>query len=257
VAPLSGKTEPSNKVVFFASANWFVLSFLSGSVNVGGFLACNRFVTHVTGFATLFGLDFAHGDYDRAVGILSVPLYFLIGAMTSAYLIDRRFHRGLPPRYAWVMGLVALFLCLVVVLGTCDAFGEFGEPMRLKRDYFLLSFLCAASGLQNAAITTSTGAAVRTTHLTGITTDLAIGLVRAHSVRSRKDRYKREMRNNWLRVGTLGAFMGGSVLGAFLFIKLKYLGFILPAGLALYELSIALRFPDMFTRRYEWIRGEI
>ena len=57
-------------------------------------------------------------------------------------------------------------------------FGEFGEPLRLKRDYLLLALLCTASGLQNAVVSSLSGSIIRTTHLTGTTTDLGIGLIR-------------------------------------------------------------------------------
>src|SRR5690242_11067703 len=91
--------------------DWFLLSFLSGSVNAGGFLAAHRFVSHVTGFATLFGVSAANGNLDQALGMLSIPIYFLLGVMVSAYLVDRRENQGRRPHYAIVMSLVAL--CLV------------------------------------------------------------------------------------------------------------------------------------------------
>src|SRR3954466_681475 len=92
--------------------HWFLLSFLAGSVNMGGYMACHRFVSHVTGFATLFGADAAIGAWDRAFGILSVPLFFLIGVMVSASLVDRPFHTGRRPHYPAVMSLVCACLTL-------------------------------------------------------------------------------------------------------------------------------------------------
>src|SRR4051812_45829612 len=77
--------------------NWYLLSFLAGSVNMGGYMACHRFVSHVTGFATLFGAEASRGLWDRAIGILSVPLFFLAGVMVSGYLVDRPFHTGKRP----------------------------------------------------------------------------------------------------------------------------------------------------------------
>ena len=153
------------------------------------------------------------------LGILNVPLFFLAGAMISAYFVDRRFHRGLQPRYATVMGLVAACLLGAAVAGKAGFFGEFGDPVDLDTDYVLLALLCMASGLQNAAITTSSGFAVRTTHLTGITTDLAIGLVRAGSIDPRSQKFAIEVRTNFLPIGTILSFMFGSVVGVALFFK--------------------------------------
>ena len=237
--------------------NWFLLSFLAGSVNAGGYLACHRFVTHVTGFATLFGVDLANGKLDQAIGILSVPVFFLAGAMISAYLVDRPYHQGKKPHYASVMALVAFCLMLVTAGGVMDYFSGFGDALQLKKDYFFLVLLCMASGLQNAAITTASGAAVRTTHLTGITTDLAIGIVRARYTSESSSKFKAEMRSNYLRVGTIVSFILGSVAGAYCFSHFGYWGFLLPTVLALYEMTVALRHEQMFTVRNQVIRGEV
>lgn len=216
----------------------FLLSFLAGNVNAGGFMACGRFVTHVTGFATLFGVDLARGDWQAGIGIMSVPLYFLVGTMVSAYLIDRRLHEGKRPAYPLVMGLVTICLLLVTFGGYFSLFGIFGQGVDLRKDYILLALLCGASGLQNAAVTTSSGSVVRTTHLTGITTDLGIGIMRTLFSSVRKKDHLREVRANWLRGITVLSFILGSVAGAFLFVTYNYLGFLLPASIAFYAMLV-------------------
>lgn len=233
--------EDGNFKIYF---NWFLLSFLSGNVNAGGYLSCHRFVTHVTGFATLVGVDVADSRFDQAIGIFSVPLYFLMGVMVSAFWVDRRIHLGKRPRYDLVMLFVFLCLSAAGVLGSLEQFGRFGDVLRLKQDYFLLALLCLASGLQNAAITTASGATVRTTHLTGITTDLGIGLVRSWYTSPESANHRRSIRNNWLRLGSISSFLGGSIVGAVLFTHVHFQGFLLPAGIAFYSCMIAV-----FTRR--------
>ena len=229
--------DEGNLKIYF---NWFLLSFLSGNVNAGGYLACHRFVTHVTGFATLVGVEVAESRFDQAVGIFSVPIYFLLGVMLSAFWVDRRIHNGKRARYDLVMLLVFLCLAAAGVLGSLEKFGTFGDALRLKQDYFLLALLCAASGLQNAAVTTASGATVRTTHLTGVTTDLGIGLVRAWYTPSKSANHRKSVRNNWLRIGSITAFLSGSIVGAFLFTHVHYKGFLLPAGIAFYACLVAV-----------------
>jgi uncharacterized membrane protein YoaK (UPF0700 family) len=228
---------------FKTSFHWFMLAFLSGCVNAGGYLACHRFVSHVTGFATLAGIDLANRKYDAAVGILSVPAFFLGGVMISAWLVDREHHQGKRPHYAIVMGLVAACLATAALLGHFHFFGAFGADLKLKHDYFLLALLCMASGLQNATITTATGATVRTTHLTGITTDLGIGLIRLITPGMREKKLAREKKANRLRIGTICSFGLGSALSAGVFLHVGYLGFLIPAGLAFYAMGVALREP--------------
>src|SRR5665213_3152302 len=56
---------------------WMILAFQGGLLNIGGLLACHSFVSHVTGFATLFGLELNRVHYWAASGMLAVPLFFL------------------------------------------------------------------------------------------------------------------------------------------------------------------------------------
>lgn len=227
---------------------WFLLSFLAGSVNAGGFLAVERFVTHVTGFATLFGVAIGEGRWAGALGILTVPIFFLAGVMVSAYFVDRRIHLNLRPRYSLVMAFVSALLMVTAVGGQLGWFGTFGHEPELKLDYFFLALLCGASGLQNAAISTASGASVRTTHLTGITTDLGIGLVRAFYDR---DRYAGEIKAAWLRLGTIISFLLGSAVGAVFYIRYEFSGFLLPAAIAAAVVWESLR-PWRRLRRRQW-----
>lgn len=230
--------------------DWFLLSFLAGSVNAGGFLAAHRFVSHVTGFATLFGVAAANRHWDQALGLLSIPVYFLLGAMVSAVLVDRNVHRGRRPHYALVMTLVASCLLAAALGGHLGYFGEFGSEPRLRQQYILLALLCGASGLQNAAVSTASGMTIRTTHLTGLTTDLGTGLVRAFSNPSV---YDAEIRAAQYRIGTIVSFGLGSAVGAWIYLAYSYLGFLLPAALALFcvfeALSPARRLAKIRRRR--------
>jgi uncharacterized membrane protein YoaK (UPF0700 family) len=232
--------ETPSSVIFL----WFLLSFLAGDVNAGGLLACGRFVSHMTGFYTLFGEKAAHWTWDQALGLLSIPFYFLFGAMISAYFVERPVHHGKRPRYVIVMALAFLCLFLAAVLGGFGWFGEFGET-HLRSTYFLLALLCMASGLQNAAVSSSSGHTVRVSHMTGNTTDLGIGIVRVWSLRGHSHRRDDEVRAAWLRAGIIGAFAFGSAIGAVLFIRYRYLGFLLPAALTLYAtIREAKVYPD-------------
>lgn len=210
---------------------WLSLAFQAGCINAGGLLACHRFVTHTTGFATFFGAELAKKEYSTALGLLTVPAFFLIGSMISAYLVDRRLQRNLKPKYSQVLFLMWLSLVLILIAGLQNRFGTFGEP-DMQKDFVLLSLLCLASGLQNATVTSAFGAIVRTTHLTGLTTDLGIGLVRvlthSHEINSRKN----EIKANFMRIGIILAFGFGSFVAAKIFYQYQFWGFIIPSSIA-------------------------
>ncbi|MBU6375186.1 MAG: DUF1275 family protein, partial [Bdellovibrionales bacterium] len=98
--------------------------------------------------------------------------------------------------------------------------------------YVVLAALCMASGLQNAALTSSSLGSVRTTHLTGVTTDLGLGLARLVSLKKGDERLDAERRANRLRAGTISAFIVGSTVGAIVFSQAQYSGFLIPAVIA-------------------------
>jgi len=234
--------EPKNYVV------WFIMAFQSGVINAGGFLACHRFVTHTTGFATHFGVDIASTSLMNALGMLSVPLFFLVGAMLAAFLVDRKKLKAEAPYYSFVFIIISSLLFFVAFAGIRGFFGVFGTELQIFKDYFLLAALSMASGLQNATINPPNGTSIRTTHLTGLTTDLGVGVVRLFSGSLLGDQRKKEILYNWIRVGIIGFFIFGSALGAYLFIKYRYYGFLIPAFISLFVFT-HLQWQDKKTNR--------
>lgn len=222
------------------------MAFQAGTINVGGFLSCHRFVSHTTGFATHFGAEFAQGRMLDSFWILSVPIFFLLGTMISAYVVDKRIASGKVPLYSLLIFFIAGLMYLATYGGTHGWFGTFGGPAEVEPDYPLLAILCLACGIQNASITSASGAAIRTTHLTGITTDLGIGLIRIFSDGQTSKVLEYEKRATIMRIGIIIAFALGSLVAAFLFFAYKYLGFLLPAGIS--SFLLLLDFNDRWYR---------
>lgn len=208
-------------------AIWMSMAFQAGVINIGGFMACHRFVSHVTGFATFFGHEVSLPEGRHAIGMLAVPLFFLFGAMLSGLLVDIRLKQNKKPKYYITFGFI-FFLTLIVFFGGLSGmFGTFGEPLSFTRDYILLALLCLICGTQNGTITTVSKSVVRTTHLTGITTDLGIGIIRYFN-REKYDYNPDDSKANLMRIGIISFFLMGSVVGGFTFSKFEYGGFLIP-----------------------------
>ncbi len=207
---------------------WFVMAFQAGFLNTGGFMACHRFVSHVTGFATFFGIEASHGNFLGAVGMLAVPIFFLFGSMIAGELIDIRIKLHKKPKYFLTFGLMFLLTLLVLVAGLNGVFGAFGEPLDIRHDYALLALLCLICGIQNGTVTTVSRSVVRTTHLTGITTDLGLGIVRVLHRHKLTGPQHDEMKANVMRAGIIFLFGLGSVAGSLIFLEMGYLGFVVP-----------------------------
>jgi uncharacterized membrane protein YoaK (UPF0700 family) len=140
-----------------------LLALGAGCINVVGYL-CFRHqpITHLTGTSTEFGLALARGDAGEIAHWGLVILAFLLGAMLSGFIVQQGALR-LGRRYGVVLMLESalLFAATPLIHG--------GHDLGL----YLAS---AACGLQNAMVNTYSGATVRTTHLSGIFTDLGIYL---------------------------------------------------------------------------------
>ncbi|HZH04012.1 MAG TPA: YoaK family protein [Myxococcaceae bacterium] len=217
--------------------SWMALTASAGAVNAGAYLACQQFVAHVTGTATQLALD--AGALWLIADSAAVLCCFVIGSTASALVIEGRHERGLRPYFSLPLVTVVTLLSTVAVLGWRGAFGRFGGTSDQPADLVLISLLSLAMGAQNAAVASSTGMIVRTTHLTGPSTDLGLHLAKLFTAESGDSR-RRAMRESALRAGLVLSFIGGAVLMIPLARTVQYLGFTVPAGLIL--LSTLLSF---------------
>lgn len=195
------------------------LTFIAGAINAGGFLAIGQYTSHMSGILSSMANNLAAGSLALVAIGLAGFLPFLSGAACSAILINwgRRHHMG--SRYALPLLLEALILCL---------FGLIGFMAHPSSDLVAgaVPLLCFVMGVQNATVTKISGARMRTTHVTGIVTDIGIELGKLlYWNRSRHideivtaDRDKLS-----LLLLLLGSFLAGGIAGA---ISFNHLGFL-------------------------------
>jgi uncharacterized membrane protein YoaK (UPF0700 family) len=210
--------------------SWLMLAAAAGAVNGIAFLMCEQFVTHVTGTVTRLGVEWPH--LALAAEYAVVVISFITGAAASVITIQARARRGKRPRWATPLIVVALLLAGVAVLGQAGAFGRFGGTHATDPPPFiLLSMLAFAMGLQNASVATTTGLAVRTTHLSGPSSDLGVHLGTA--LLAGGEERRSALRGAALRGGKVVAFMLGAGLALPLAGSLGYLALLAPAGFVL------------------------
>lgn len=130
-------------------AIWMLMAFQGGFLNIGGLMACHRFVSHVTGYGTTVPYEMATEGIFEAARMGLVPSFFLAGAMVSGYLVDIRLKLHKRPRYYVSFGLIFCALVFICMTGDQGFFGDFGEPLSNTRDYFLLTLLAFICGVQN------------------------------------------------------------------------------------------------------------
>ncbi len=209
---------------------WILLAFQAGYINAAGFIACHRFVSHMTGFGTQIGVSLGEGQLLTAFEMLLAPVSFIAGCILSGHLIDKRIYRGFEPHVRTSVMIQFSLLLAVFIGGSFEIFGTFGEPLELQRDFILLFILCFMCGLQNATFTSLTNGQIRTTHLTGLSTDIGIHLVRNKYIDVNDEKRKELYLVNWLRIYTFVSFFTGSAISAILMVIGEYQGFLLPVG---------------------------
>lgn len=147
------------------------LAATAGFVNSGGFVMIGSFTSHVTGSIGRFANDLANGQLAASLSALSLVLAFFAGGVVASFVLEDRRVR-VPLRYCLVLAVeTVLLLGFVFTAGLSRT----THPRQLDA---MAALLCAAMGLQNSLVTRLSGAVVRTTHLTGIVTDLSIESVR-------------------------------------------------------------------------------
>lgn len=229
---LTGKERSSHSN--FHLGMW--LAFIAGAMNAGAFLAVKQYTSHMTGIVSSTADWLALGNWGLALAGVGALICFIIGSGVSEILIMWARNHNLHSEYALPLTLEAILLLMFGVLG--EYFHEF---MGLFVSYTVM-LLCFTMGLQNAIITRISSALIRTTHMTGIATDIGIELGRMCYWNRKFDkedvqyvRANRERLN--LFVNLLLMFFVGGVVGA---IGFKYIGYWATVPLALILLILAI-----------------
>ncbi len=187
-----------------------LLACVGGMVNVIGYLGFeHQAVSHLTGTTSLLGAALAHGDWKAVAHLWGVLIAFCAGAMISGMIIQDSTLR-LGRRYGAVLALESLLLFAAV-------------PLFWREQIFGALLAAMACGLQNAMVTTYSGAVVRTTHLSGMFTDLGIGL--GHMLRGMPLPVRRLTLSGFI----ISGFLTGGIIGAWLFSRLQYNALLAPA----------------------------
>jgi uncharacterized membrane protein YoaK (UPF0700 family) len=213
------------------------LAFLGGAVNAGGYLAVHQYTSHMSGIVSAMADNLAIGSLALVGGTISALLAFLAGAATTGLLQRWARRRELESEFALPLILEALLL-----LG----FGITGREFEGHSLHGTVALLCFTMGLQNAILTRISGTVVRTTHVTGMVTDLGIKLgSMLHAVFTRQPLLEGiEVEKLTLLSSLVGLFFVGGVTGALGF---KHAGFLftLPLASGLILLAVVPVFDDL------------
>jgi uncharacterized membrane protein YoaK (UPF0700 family) len=188
-----------------------LLSFVAGIVNVAGFLAVQKLTTNVTGHFAFFVDEVFKLNLWEALNYFLFILFFFLGSFFSNLSIELvskvndRLIYGIP-----IMIESAILFSVAL----------FGQQLIEKAPNLLAYSLLFAMGLQNSLVTTISNSAVRTTHLTGLFTDLGIELSQLffYKLKEQKEKLHSSIK---LRLTIISFFFSGGILGGVFYSSIK------------------------------------
>jgi uncharacterized membrane protein YoaK (UPF0700 family) len=196
----------------FFLAGGFFLAMVAGQVNVISYAGVySQTVSHLTGTVTHLSSELLKAKWISALQITLIIIHFLAGSAVSGFVTGIRSLR-MGRRYGVLLMLEGFVLTLsMIYLQDGALYGE-----------YLAAFAC---GLQNAMATSFSGAVLRTTHMTGIITDL--GILIGHSLRHGNPDLQRFL----IYISLLFGFITGGILGSLAYISIGILALLIPAGM--------------------------
>lgn len=208
----------------------YLLAWVAGVLNSVGFVAVGFYTSHMTGITAGIADQLVLGGW-LIVGLGAVALiFFLIGAMACAWQFNwaRRRPRYHDDRFALVLFSEAV---LVLFIG---GLADQVDSWRL-REWVLVAALGFVMGQQNALITKVSDATIRTTHITGMVTDIGIELGKASYLNrlAESEPVRADLAKLRMHTTLVVLFFLGGLMGATGYLTLGFLVLLVPAVLLL------------------------
>lgn len=194
-----------------------LLSFVAGIVNITGVLSIHTLTTNVTGHFAYFAEEVMKQDYIAAFTFFVLTLFFLFGAFTSNFLAELT-----VKKYTHLSHVIPISLEMIILLSI--GFLGFQTQLSSNEGKWIAFSMLFAMGIQNAMVTKISQSTVRTTHLTGLFTDLGIELSQLFFYK-KPEETKKLKTSIYLRLSIIICFFIGCVSGGFIYniLKLKTL----------------------------------
>ena len=204
---------PFQQLPLWVQFGAFLLALNAGMINVIGLITLlHQSVSHMTGNASMLAISIIQGDFSNIIFLILVILSYVLGSSYSGFILGNS-HFKVGRRYGLPLSLMTLFI--VLSWWFISDYPRYG-----------LLWACAAMGIQNAMVSHYQGAIIRTTHLSGVLTDL--GLALGYLFRGLQVEKKRVI----LHLLILFGFILGGVIATGAYPYLKLHTFLIPALLS-------------------------
>jgi uncharacterized membrane protein YoaK (UPF0700 family) len=185
-----------------------LMSSIAGALNAAGFLIAGSFTANMTGNISAFADYFANGEILLSLSFAGLVAAFIAGAGVAAIAIQSGRKRQSRSIYAQVISAEAVLLVFLSA-------GLALSPVAVEQALLVVG-LSFSMGIQNAVTTMISSARVRTTHVSGMATDIGIELAAlVGDAAYREDaRSKLSLHSLTLICFSIGGICGALLLGA-------------------------------------------
>jgi uncharacterized membrane protein YoaK (UPF0700 family) len=203
-----------------------VTAFTAGMTNIAGVMACFNYTSNLTGHATSVASHMVSGNYFEMVMVLGWLLMFVLGAGIAHFLI-----RSFESNNLFLAHASPIFLefCLLVGIGV------YGSMSRDHSEQEIIVFtfvLLLSMGIQNGAVNTISDGKIKTSHLTGLFTDLGSEL--SEWIHPKTGRPAALATKIQLRLSILFFYLFGAAAAGWLYTQISfYTFFVIAATLCL------------------------
>ena len=198
-----GKTRTPKHNLQIAS----LLSFVAGLVNVVGFFYVGKLTTNVTGHFAFFVDEVFKRNFSDAFHVALFVFFFFFGAFFANFMVEIYSRIRENQIFVFPIFLEALILFVIAVTGNILVQGN--------PDVIAYSLLFAM-GMQNSLVTSISKSIVRTTHLTGLFTDMGIEFSQLFFYKDQSHKH-RLINSIKLRLMIIFMFFAGGLIGGILF----------------------------------------
>lgn len=212
-----------------------LLSFVAGIVNVAGYLSVKRLTTNVTGHFAFFVDEVFKLNLMQGLIYFLYIFFFFLGSFVSGLIVELYYKRNWNYAYTWPVIIES-----IILLGVAT-----GGNLFIKAAPDVMSCLLLFSmGVQNSLVTKISNSLVRTTHLTGLFTDLGIEcsqLFFYSEVSQKKNLYSSiRLRLTIITFFFLGGISGGLIYSTIGIRVLLFAGLLLLIGIVLDYLKLRI-----------------
>lgn len=209
-----------------------ITAFVAGMVNVSSVIVFFAFTSNITGHVAILAEEIAKGHWYQVLVVFGWLSLFFVGGFISNYFVITFNSKNSYLAHAFPLFLE--FLCLISV----GIYGEYFYDESLQETEYLVALLLLAMGLQNGLTASISNSTVKTTHLTGLFTELSVTIAMFTKSKFRKST---DLLNKAKLLTTIFlSYLIGGIIAGLIFLEIGFkvffaIGLVL-VGVVLYDI---------------------